>query len=159
MVVDFPNFRYTSIVSVCEMNLNHGVFIGGNLNFLGSFGAISIKTASFFSLNGQIHIQTINFEFKRTNQEATPHYSPPTSSTGGSARPGPNAAGTTRSDQAASPTPTRLASSARAGDSATGADATTPVGTSLMRRNFVDSKSAPPNIREVFGYRDVFING
>jgi hypothetical protein len=136
MVVDFPNFRYTSIVSVCEMNLNHGVFIGGNLNFLGFFGAILIKTASFFSSNGQIHIQTINFEFKRTNQEATPHYSPPTSSTGGSARPDPNTGGTTRSDQAASLAPTRLASLARAGDSTTGADATTPVRTGLNEKKF-----------------------
>jgi hypothetical protein len=43
MVVDFSNFRYTSIISVCGMTLNHEVFIGGNLNFLGFFGAISVK--------------------------------------------------------------------------------------------------------------------
>jgi hypothetical protein len=30
-----------------------------------------------FGLNDQIHIQTVEFEFKRINQEVIPHYRPP----------------------------------------------------------------------------------
>jgi hypothetical protein len=37
----------------------------------------SQETTSFFSTNGRIRIQMVEFEFKRTNQEVTPHYCPP----------------------------------------------------------------------------------
>jgi hypothetical protein len=45
------------------------VFISGwgiNFNFLEFFWI-------FFTSNGQIYIQTIEFKFKLTNQETTPH--------------------------------------------------------------------------------------
>jgi hypothetical protein len=44
-----------------------------------------IKKQSNLSLNGQIHIQTIKFEFKQTNQDATPHYRLPAPAAGRSA--------------------------------------------------------------------------
>jgi hypothetical protein len=50
--------------------------------------------------NGQIHIQTIKFKFKRTNQETTPYYHPSTLAVGGSARADSNTTTTARSDRA-----------------------------------------------------------
>jgi hypothetical protein len=61
------------------------------------------------SKNDQVYIQMVKFEFKRTNQEATPHYRPLTpamdGSAGGSARPGFNAGATARSGQTIGLTP------------------------------------------------------
>jgi hypothetical protein len=51
------------------------------LNFLSPNG----KKRLVFNLNGQIRIQTIEYEFKQINQEMTPHYRPPTPATDGSA--------------------------------------------------------------------------
>jgi hypothetical protein len=44
-----------------------------------------VKKRSHLYSNGQIHIQTIKFKFKRTNQELTVHYRPPAPVAGGSA--------------------------------------------------------------------------
>jgi hypothetical protein len=70
---------------------------GQNLKFLeffsDFFGAMMVKkTASFFSSTSQIRIQTVKFQFKRTNHEPPCHYRPPAPATGssasGTARPG-----------------------------------------------------------------------
>jgi hypothetical protein len=50
---------------------------GRNFRFLGFFQIFwshNDKKQLVFSSKGQIHIQTIKFEFKRTNQDATSHY-------------------------------------------------------------------------------------
>jgi hypothetical protein len=66
-----------------------------------------VKTAS-------ISVQTIGFEFKRTNKEAIPHYRPSAPTAGGSARPGSNAGANARSGQAIAMPPTRRVTLARA---------------------------------------------
>jgi hypothetical protein len=38
-------------------------------DFLEFFGSQMVKTRSNLYLNDQIHVQTIKFEFKRTNQK------------------------------------------------------------------------------------------
>jgi hypothetical protein len=53
-------------------------------DFLEFFGSQMVKTRSNLYLNDQIHVQTIKFEFKRTNQKLTAHYHPPTPEPGGS---------------------------------------------------------------------------
>jgi hypothetical protein len=59
------------------------VFIGGwvrNLFFFRFFQIFrpqAIKKQSKLYLNYQIHIQTVEFEFKRINQKTPPHYYPP----------------------------------------------------------------------------------
>jgi hypothetical protein len=77
--------------------------------------------------NNQNRIQTVIFKFKRTNQEATPHYCPlaPTvgSSAGGSARPGFNTRVAARSGQAIGMQPARPAISVHRGGSTGGAGA------------------------------------
>jgi hypothetical protein len=51
-----------------------------------------VKKMIKYLLNGRIHIQTIKFEFKRTNQELAAHYHSPapvaSGSAGGTARSG-----------------------------------------------------------------------
>jgi hypothetical protein len=79
------------------------------------FGPQTVKKQSNLYSNSRFRIQTVEFEFKWTNQEATPHYRPSApvagGNAGGSARPGSNAGSTARSDQAVALPPARHATS------------------------------------------------
>jgi hypothetical protein len=86
------------------------------LNFVGFFFQIFWSPNSekrlVFNSNGQIRIQTVKFEFKRTNQEAPPHYRPSASTAGGTARLSSNAGATVLSGQAVALSPAHRATSA-----------------------------------------------
>ncbi len=76
---------------MCEMSSNHrGIYrVGMKFDFLGDFlefWSSNSKKRLVFSSNSRIHIQTIKFEFKWTNQELTTHYRPPSPVVGGTAR-------------------------------------------------------------------------
>jgi hypothetical protein len=102
--------------------------MGYEIYFFRFFTSNDKKWSNLY-LNGQICIQTIEFEFKRTNQETIPHYRPSAlaagSSVGGTVRPGSNAGGTTRSGQAVGLTPAHPSRSTLPGDTTHAAGATT----------------------------------
>jgi hypothetical protein len=52
--------------------------------FFEFFGPQMVKKRSNLYSNGRIHIQTIKFKFKRTNQKLAAHYRPPAPVAGGS---------------------------------------------------------------------------
>jgi hypothetical protein len=73
---------------MCGMSSNHeGIYRVGMMKFefFGIFWSSNDQNDYFFNSNGQICIKMIKFEFKRTNQETTPRYHPPTLAMGGSA--------------------------------------------------------------------------
>jgi hypothetical protein len=102
------------------VNRVQNLFFRFFLNFLTSNG----KKQSNLHSNGRIHIQTIKFEFKWTNQELTTQYRPPApvagDSVGATARPGSSADGTAQSGQT-STSPSTGGSAQQSGATASGA--------------------------------------
>jgi hypothetical protein len=72
----------------------------------------------------------VEFEFKQTNQDVSPHYRPPTPAAGGSARPGSSVGATVRTDWAVPLVLARPGTSVRASGSP-GALVVTPSGRAL----------------------------